>query len=238
MKQKDIFTGRVIENETFHRNYQVYLNSNESRCSICDGKKKLVVRDGNIKLKEIFKAKHCQSKICRLLYRASKNEKFGYKKEELRNLKMILEKSNLFPIFHYVNAHIVNLHSRVKMQPRKSGRLSCDLTTKEAFEIFPKDMICPVFDIKMSWGNNIKNSPSLDRIDNTKGYHIDNVHWISYHANQIKSKYNYKELQLVSSYMRKKILFPNGQKGCFNEEQNRIIKKMFSGIKLSTQYGL
>lgn len=64
---------------------------------------------------------------------------------------------------------------------------------------------CPIFDIELEWsverGNGhitLPNSPSLDRIDPTKGYTKDNVWIISYRANTIKSNATHEELKLVA----------------------------------------
>jgi len=59
---------------------------------------------------------------------------------------------------------------------------------------------CPVFDIQLVW-NSVKrshNSPSLDRIEATKGYVPGNVWVISWRANDIKNDATPAELRRVA----------------------------------------
>ncbi len=67
--------------------------------------------------------------------------------------------------------------------------------------------ICPVFGKKLDFehaggiiGRN-PYSPSLDRIDNSKGYTKDNVRIISWRANALKSDATKTELQLIIKYL-------------------------------------
>ena len=64
---------------------------------------------------------------------------------------------------------------------------------------------CPVFGMPLEWScmrggksTALPNSPSLDRIDPTKGYIKGNVWIISHRANQIKSDASHDELKLVA----------------------------------------
>lgn len=78
------------------------------------------------------------------------------------------------------------------------------------FSIVPKDIVipklCPVFGIKLLRGK-IKptsNSPSLDRLINSKGYTKENIWVISRKANTAKNNLTLKELkQLVKVLSRK-----------------------------------
>jgi hypothetical protein len=69
----------------------------------------------------------------------------------------------------------------------------------EAVE-YPK--VCPVFRIELDWGMNghQPNSPSLDRIDSTKGYIKGNVMLMSHQANSMKSNATPEELNQFSRY--------------------------------------
>ena len=65
---------------------------------------------------------------------------------------------------------------------------------------------CPILKIPLFVGNGqrIDNSPSLDRIDNLKGYTKENVIVVSWRANNIKSDASITELQkIVDFYSRK-----------------------------------
>ena len=54
---------------------------------------------------------------------------------------------------------------------------------------------CPYFGIKLSFNKQRRNSsPSLDRIDNTKGYIPSNVEVISWRANKLKNDATIGEL--------------------------------------------
>ena len=63
--------------------------------------------------------------------------------------------------------------------------------------------ICPVLGIPLFRVGGVKtaNSPSLDRIDNSKGYIPGNVMVISYRANQLKNDASIEELLLIVKYM-------------------------------------
>lgn len=63
---------------------------------------------------------------------------------------------------------------------------------------------CPVLGIKLEIGGGreqVDNSPSLDRLDNNKGYTPDNVRVISYRANRLKSDATAQELKAIVAYI-------------------------------------
>jgi len=64
---------------------------------------------------------------------------------------------------------------------------------------------CPIFGVPLEWSASrgskkgaLPNSPSLDRIDPSKGYVKGNVWIISHRANQIKNNASHDELKLVT----------------------------------------
>lgn len=64
---------------------------------------------------------------------------------------------------------------------------------------------CPILDLELKM-NKLKpkaNSPSLDRIDNNKGYIKGNVKVISRHANFLKSNMTKKQIKKLYEYMCK-----------------------------------
>lgn len=76
------------------------------------------------------------------------------------------------------------------------------------FEISLEDIkipdVCPVLGIPLKIrGNRFWNSPSLDRIDSSKGYTKDNIHIISGRANILKRDASFKELELLVNYLRR-----------------------------------
>lgn len=73
-------------------------------------------------------------------------------------------------------------------------------------ELQKTDKICPVFGVDMNLvrpGDGRKDySPSLDRIDNSKGYTKDNVRVICWKANNLKSNGTIEEFEKILEYMR------------------------------------
>lgn len=72
---------------------------------------------------------------------------------------------------------------------------------------------CPALGIKLGKGGKRQacdNSPSLDRIDNTKGYIPGNVVVVSNLANQIKSTATYAQVRAVADFYEFLKLFPGG----------------------------
>ena len=66
--------------------------------------------------------------------------------------------------------------------------------------------VCPVLGIKLYVETNKgqhPGSPSLDRLDNTKGYTPDNIHVISWRANDLKRDATAKELRAIADYIEK-----------------------------------
>lgn len=91
------------------------------------------------------------------------------------------------------------MFDRVK---RRCGR------TKVEFSISIEDIIipeyCPALGLKLKVSDKgvpSRNSPSLDRIDSTKGYVPGNVQVISYKANTMKNDATEKELMLFAKWI-------------------------------------
>ena len=75
-------------------------------------------------------------------------------------------------------------------------------------EIFPhKDRRCPVLNIQFKRNSRGKgptsNSPSLDRIDNDKGYEIGNMVWVCDRVNTIKSNSTPNEIIKIGEFYKK-----------------------------------
>jgi len=86
----------------------------------------------------------------------------------------------------------------------KRKNLYHDLTIEHIEAIWPEDDRCPVFGIRLAKGDGraTDNSPSLDRIDNTKGYEVGNVAVISFRANTIKNSSSVEELMAIINYIQ------------------------------------
>ena len=76
-----------------------------------------------------------------------------------------------------------------------------NLTKEYLVDIFPDDWMCPVFKTKMKI-NGGDTSPSIDRVDSTKGYIQGNIQWISYRANVIKNNGTIEEHEAIIKYMK------------------------------------
>ena len=68
--------------------------------------------------------------------------------------------------------------------------------------IFPYNSKCPVLGIKMTFGGDRDSSPSLDRINNAKGYIEGNVVWMSYRANFIKGNSLAHEIIALAEWVK------------------------------------
>ena len=63
---------------------------------------------------------------------------------------------------------------------------------------------CPILDTPFKVGlDNWQNSPSLDRIDNTRGYEPDNVIVVSMMANSIKNQATPTQIKKVADFYEK-----------------------------------
>lgn len=81
------------------------------------------------------------------------------------------------------------------------------------FNITKEDIIvpnkCPLLGLKIKRNKNIAkdNSPSLDRIDNSKGYVKGNVRVISFLANRLKNNHTRNEIKII--YNNMKLIYEN-----------------------------
>lgn len=88
-----------------------------------------------------------------------------------------------------------------KTRASKKG-LEHTLTFEQLEQLYPPDNCCPIFGIELSWGLPKDTSPSLDRIDSSKGYTFDNCQIISNKANRIKSDATLEELLIIVDYLK------------------------------------
>lgn len=107
-------------------------------------------------------------------------------------------RSSYDPIFREQNIKLFML--KQAKQRAKQYNLEFDLD-QDCIKI---PMLCPVLNIplEISTSKQSDNSPSLDRIDNSKGYTKDNVAVISWRANKLKSNAKLWELKAIVEYMK------------------------------------
>lgn len=70
-------------------------------------------------------------------------------------------------------------------------------------EDIPVPKCCPILGIPLRFGEGrvIDNTPSVDRIDNSKGYIKGNVRVISHRANKLKSDITVAQVKRLLQYM-------------------------------------
>ena len=102
--------------------------------------------------------------------------------------------------------------SHLRISSRRRSLEELTLTREELLDAIPRDLICPIFKTKFTFSDNKKemlSTLSVDRIDNNKGYHKDNIIVVSSRANVIKSTATVKELYQVADFyyeLEKKLL--------------------------------
>ncbi len=90
--------------------------------------------------------------------------------------------------------------ARAKCRAKKAG-IPFDLTLADV--LVPE--LCPVLGVRLEWrGRRTDYSPSLDRIDNARGYVRGNVIVVSWRANRLKSDASSDELRRVAEFYRTK----------------------------------
>lgn len=82
----------------------------------------------------------------------------------------------------------------------KKNNVECTITEEDI--VVPE--ICPILLIKMYRVPGQRQhgpSPSLDRIDNSKGYVLGNVRVISYRANTLKNNMSFQQIERLYHYV-------------------------------------
>ena len=99
---------------------------------------------------------------------------------------------------------IRTIYNRLK-QSAKKRNIPFDLTVTQLNDLtFP--ITCPVLGIplKFNRGQLQDDSYSVDRIDSTQGYTIDNIEVISWRANRLKNDGTTIELQKIAEHLTTK----------------------------------
>lgn len=94
------------------------------------------------------------------------------------------------------------LYSSYMSAQNRARKRGLEFTLKFEDLIVPEH--CPVLGMKLehSTGGHADNSPSLDRVDNSKGYTQDNVRIISRRANCLKNDATLEELEAIVRYIK------------------------------------
>ena len=84
---------------------------------------------------------------------------------------------------------------RAKLKSREFN-----LTVEDIYEAWPADNKCPILKEPMKIGEPRWSSPSIDRIDSSKGYTPDNIQIICTLANRMKNDATLEQLRRFSKY--------------------------------------
>lgn len=89
-------------------------------------------------------------------------------------------------------------------QRAKTKNREHTLTLKDIKELYPIDGKCPVFgfDLEFNSAGFRETSPSIDRIDSSKGYTRDNVQVISWKANRLKAYATVEDLETLVAFLK------------------------------------
>lgn len=99
---------------------------------------------------------------------------------------------------------IKQIYNRLKASAAKRN-IPFELTLMDLHNLsYP--ITCPILGIPLYFnrGSADDNSYSIDRIDSTKGYVIDNIEVISLRANKLKNNASKQEIQLLAEYYKEK----------------------------------
>ena len=90
-----------------------------------------------------------------------------------------------------------------KQRSKLNGR-EHSITVDDVKALYPVDGCCPIFGLKLEFnGAGFRdNSPSIDRIDSTKGYTRENIQVISWKANRIKGAASLQDLEMLVAYLK------------------------------------
>lgn len=95
---------------------------------------------------------------------------------------------------------IKTIYNRLKASAKRRG-IPFNLTLTDLNNLtFP--ISCPVLGIPLKYNRGMlqDNSYSIDRIDSTKGYEIENILVISWKANRLKNNASQEELSKISKF--------------------------------------
>lgn len=165
------------------------LEIKEKKCSSCDNFYSFANFSKNKATKDGFQSK---CKTCDNLYQRSRKDK---RKSWMRQYAALRRKQELYRLQMLLNAS----KQRAALKNREHS-----ITLEDLKEIFPKDGCCPVFGFPLEWNSAgfRETSPSIDRIDSSKGYTKENIQIISWKANRLKSSATVEELEILLAFLK------------------------------------
>ena len=97
----------------------------------------------------------------------------------------------------------LNMLLNASKQRARNKNREHTITVEDIKAIYPTDGCCPIFGMKLEFNTAgfRETSPSIDRIDSTKGYTPDNIQIISWKANRIKGYASIQELEMLMAYL-------------------------------------
>jgi hypothetical protein len=130
------------------------------------------------------KCKLCYKEITQKYYASSEGKEKHREYESLRR-KIYPEKT----LFH--------------LAKQRAKKHKLEFSISESDIVIPEN--CPVLGIKLSLSNSklSNNSPTLDRVDPSKGYVKENIKVISWRANRLKSDASLEEIEKIVYYLYK-----------------------------------
>jgi len=148
------------------------------------------------------------------------NEKQYRKEYYLKNKEKILDRSKKRyeekseeiakyqnDLYRTKNGRIIRSLASAKKNAKKRG-IFFDIDLEYLRSIAPDK--CPVFGTTFNWtnwgeneGKAKPNTPSIDRIDSSKGYIKGNVQWVSYLANSMKTNATAEQLIKFSEWIER-----------------------------------
>ena len=132
------------------------------------------------------------NKVCTMCKTEKSFTEFGPKKNGWIDLEGNTHKwmCRACDVKYNAELHMKNTHDRLfHLARRRAEKKNMEFTlTKEIVKAkFPKDNMCPVLKKPFLFGiENRHYNPTIDRIDNTKGYTPENTIIVSYWVNSIK----------------------------------------------------
>jgi hypothetical protein len=154
---------------------------NTKTCSVCNNSFdfSMFTKDASTSDGYRSKCKNCSKKYWQQ-YKENNKEKLAHRSQQNRDSRAL---------------------SNIKRRAKQKG-IDFDLTIEDIRNV----SICPVFGFKLERANGSggkPNSPSVDRIDPTKGYTKDNVQVISQLANNMKQDATPEQLLMFADWIYK-----------------------------------